>query len=47
MSDPSYLWWVVNKGVLNTKTPEGMLFKENLKANLRKTSEDIERKLKM
>ena len=47
MSDPSYLWWVVNKGVLNTKTPEGQLFKENLRANLKKTSDDIERKLRL
>jgi len=46
MSDPCYLWWVVNKGVLNTRTPEGQLFKDNLKASIRKTSEMIDRKLR-
>tara|TARA_B110000285_G_C14867499_1_gene487563 strand:- start:141 stop:629 length:489 start_codon:yes stop_codon:yes gene_type:complete len=47
MSDPSYLWWVVNKGVLNNRTPEGLLFKENLKIDLEKTNKMIERKLKV
>ena len=46
MTDPSYLWWVVNKGVLNTRTPEGQLFKDNLKASLRDTAELIERRLR-
>lgn len=46
LGDASYLWWVVNKGVLNTRTPEGKLFKDNLQASLRDTAALIERRLK-
>jgi len=44
--DAAYLWWVVNKGVLNTRTPEGKLFKDNLQASLRDTAALIERRLR-
>ena len=46
LNDAGYLWWVVNKGVLNTRTLEGELFKENLRESLRESAELIERKLR-
>ncbi len=46
LNDSGKLWWVINKGVLNTRTLEGGLFKENLRESLRESAELIERKLR-